>query len=117
MFGNPQIRHTWLHRRCPVAGIDIEHLIEFGENKQHACIVGHGAARETGAGATGNERHLVVMAKTDDGLHLTHRVRQDDDPRQLAFGGQPVGLVDLESRGFGDDIVAADLAQPRNEGF
>ncbi|MPM48500.1 hypothetical protein SDC9_95225 [bioreactor metagenome] len=53
----------------------------------------HGAARQPGARAARDHRHVQRMAGAQHGLHLGFRFRQGHDQRALAIGGQPIAFI------------------------
>ena len=54
----------------------------------------------------GIDAHAVAVAEAHDGGDLLGGVRQHDRQRQLAVGGQAVGLVGLQAERLGDQAVA-----------
>ncbi len=107
-LGHIQVDHAGLDHHALVGDVQLEDPPHAREHDQHA--VGHRQrpAREPRARATGNERHLEVVADLDGALHLLRGLGQDDQAGDHPEGRQAVALVGPELIAFRDDPPRSD---------
>ena len=106
-------RHAGLHHCDLVLGVDLSdplHAVE-GEEKP----VGHrdGGARESGAAATGDDRHAVLVCDLQDLGDLARGAGQDEGQRDHGheLQGLVVGVVAVHRRAGHDVALTHGLAQ------
>ncbi len=69
-LGHREIRDPRLDDHPPALEIDLDDPVHPGERDDDSVRVRHGPAREAGTRAAGHERHAVIVAGADDGLHV-----------------------------------------------
>ena len=77
-------------------GSTADNAVEPREGDEHRVAVGHGAAREPGAGPARDERHAGQVEQAHQLAHLVRRARHDDDARIGLPRGQAIHGVGLE---------------------
>ena len=105
------VDHPGLDQRCLSDRVDLEDPAHAGHLQRDAPANGHGATRQPGAGAAGDDGDVVARGDLDHSRHLLGVRRQHDGVRHRAFN-RPVALEDAQVVGGGDHVVAAgDLFQ------
>ena len=120
-----EIGDAGLDDGAAIGNVDLQDLLEFAEAEQNAVGQRQGAAGERGAGAAGDDLDVRSVAITQNFDDLFRGLRQHDDHRQRAIGGERVGLV-RPAPGLAVDHAFArhdllqradDLGTPRQHGL
>ena len=81
-----EVGHAGLDRDALVRDVDVEDAIEARQRDDDAAGHRQRAARQPGAVAARDERHLRPRAELDDGLHLSRGRRENDGARAFREG-------------------------------
>ena len=106
--GDADIGDAGLHGGAAVGVIDVEDLVHPHHADDDRVLQRQGAAGERGAGAAGDDAHAVAVAEAQDGGDLFGGFGQDDGERQLAVGGEAVGLVGFEAERLADEAASGE---------
>jgi hypothetical protein len=116
-FGNRQVANPGLDHCGARQRIDVLDAVEFGQNQQNRAVDRQCARGKSGAGAACHHRHLVLMAKSQDGRDLRFVLRNRHHVRGVAIGRQPVGLERQQVLAFMQHAMRGQLlAQFGEEG-
>ena len=116
--GDLEVGDPRLHGDLPVGQVHVQHAVHARQADDDAARYRQRAAREAGAVAARDERHLRARAGTHDGLHLGGRCRQHHHGGLLAQVRQRIALIGHELHRLAQHAVrAADRHELVEEGF
>ncbi len=92
-FGHGDVAHAGLDDGDARDRVDAQDAVELRHRQQHARGVRRRAAREAGARAARDDRHVQLAAGHERATDLLLGFGQDHAERGLAVGGQAVALV------------------------
>ncbi len=108
MVGQPQIDHARLDHGVTVAVVYFEDALHARQGDDDAAADGQATARQAGAGAARQERHIQFVACAHNADDLLGGGGEDDDVGLVFFDGVAVAFVDQQIAGRGQHRVASD---------
>ena len=103
--GDLRVDHAGLDHGETLDGIEFQNPIEAVECDDQTTSDRQGAARQTGAAATGDEGNLFVATKADQRDDLVCRLGHDDGQGAGPEGGQAVAFVGGELLGLRQQTI------------